>query len=197
MKFNIFLLTVTAICFHQAFSQNRKIDTTLMIGKAGYKVSCNNKMPDKNSVMLKPIGFEAGARDINFYVKGKIMRAEIEDFNNDGFPDIVIFATGGEVVTDYVNVVNVYAIASAENKSFTPIYFPDILDDPKLRIGYKGHDEFSLMEGTLLRKFPVYNVGDSTNNPTGGKRIVQYKCFPVEGGGAYKFKVLTTYAVKE
>jgi len=197
MKFKIFLLAVATICFADSYSQIRKIDTTVMIGKAGYKVACNNKLADKNLLSVKPIGFEGGSREAQFYIKGKVMRAEIEDFNDDGFPDLVIFTTGGDQIGDYVNVVYVYAIASAENKSFVPIYFPDILDDPKLRIGYKGHDEFSLMEGTLMRKFPVYNVGDSTNSPTGGKRIVRYKMYPSEGGGGYKFKVLSTYAVKE
>ena len=197
MKFKIFFVAFVVFSFNNIYSQIRKIDTTIVIGKAGYKVSCNNKAADKNLLSIKPIGFEGGSREAQFYVRGKVIRAEVEDFNNDGFPDLIIFTTGGDQIGDLVNVVYVYAIASAENKSFVPIYFPDILDDPKLRIGYKGHDEYSLMEGTLMRKFPVYNTGDSTNNPTGGKRIVRYKMIPSEGGGGYKFKVLSTYAVKE
>lgn len=192
MRFKIFVFVISLISCNNIYSQSRKIDTTLKIGNVGYRLVCNNKKADKNEASLKPIGFEGGAREMGFYVKGRIDHAEIDDFNNDGFPDLIFFSYGGNNPNDYVNI---YTIASAENKSFVPIFFPDILDDAKLREGYKGHDEFSLMEGTILRSFPVYKLTDAIDKPTGGKRVVQYKIFSIEGG--YKFKVLRTYELKQ
>ena len=128
----------------------------------------------------------------NSYVKGRIERVAIEDFNNDGFPDMIMYSHGGVSANDYVTV---YAVLSAENKSFTPVFFPDILDDAKLRDGYKGHDEFTLMEGMIMRTFPVFKPDDTADKPTGGKRTIQYKLFSIEGG--YRFKVIRTFELKQ
>jgi len=81
------------------------------------------------------------------------------------------------------------------NKSFEPIYFPDIYLDSKIREGYKGHDEFSGLTGTLLRKFPIYLPGDSPDKATGGMRVVQYKA--MMDNGHLSFKVLRWYDVKQ
>jgi hypothetical protein len=179
------------VCY-SGMSQFKKVDTTVKIGKAGYRIVCNNKAPDKNFTTLKPVGFESGAREMEFYVKGRIERVEVEDFNNDGFPDMIMFSRGGPNPNDYVTV---YTVLSAENKSFVPVFFPDLLDDAKLRDGYKGHDEFSLMEGMIMRTFPIYKSDDAPDKPTGGKRSVQYKLFSIEGG--YRFKVIRSFELKQ
>ena len=78
----------------------------------------------------------------------------------------------------------------------SPFFSADILDDTKLRVGYKGSDEFTMIEGTVMRTFPVYNVADTANiKPTGMLRHIQYKMATAEGG-VYKFKVLRTYETK-
>lgn len=188
-----FVMAVFFICVAvTAFSQYRKIDTSLQYGKAGYKLICDNKSADKNYVTIRHIGFENTARDLNFYVKGVITKAQTDDFNNDGYPDLIMYIYSGP----NLEKGNILALASSENKSNVPIYFPDILDDPKLRDGYKGHDEYSLMEGSLVRKFPLYKGADSTGNATvSAKRIVIYRV--VSDNGGFKFKPVNTYDLKE
>jgi hypothetical protein len=161
----------------------------MKLGKVGYKVYCSNKGTDKNSLTIAPVGFENTARDISFEVKGRVNKAEVDDLNLDGFPDLLV----------YVNIqgdktkLNIIGVSSDNNQAFRPIYFPDILDDPKIKIGYKGNDEYYLMEGTLVRRFPVYNLEDTTNiRPTGMCRQVMYKV--VNGDrGELKFKVSRSY----
>ena len=71
------------------------------------------------------------------------------------------------------------------------------MDDPKLSVGYKGHDEYSLVEGNLMRRFPVYQKGDSTNFvPNGMIRQIQYRAVPTEQEG-FKFKVLRSFEFKK
>jgi hypothetical protein len=60
---------------------------------------------------------------------------------------------------------------------------------------YKGHDEFSDLTGTLLRKFPIYLPADSTDKATGGTRVVQYRA--MMDNGHLAFKVLRSYDVKQ
>ncbi|MFM9019905.1 MAG: hypothetical protein ACKOOA_01140 [Sediminibacterium sp.] len=167
----------------------RRYDSTLKLGKAGFKISCNNKNPEKNNLSIAPVGFENGARDVSFEVKGRVNKAEVDDLNMDGFPDLII----------YVNLpgdkpkLNIIAISSDKNQGFLPIYFPDILDDAKIKPGYKGGDEYYLMEGNLVRRFPIYNTQDTANiQPTGMYRQVMYRVGMGERG-ELKFKVARSY----
>ena len=91
------------------------------------------------------------------------------------------------------NKPNIIGVSSDNNQGFRPIYFPDILDDPKIKVGYKGMDEYYLMEGTLVRRFPIFNVEDTTQmKPTGMYRQVMYKVVNGERG-ELKFKVSRSY----
>ena len=188
-------LTIVAVLVVSAatFAQGRKIDTTMKYTSAGYRVYCNNKSAEKNGLTISLIGFSnKSQRDANFEVKGRLKSAIVDDFNNDGFPDLLLCVYNGKDG----NFGTVIGIASENNESIKPVYFPDILDDTKLRVGYKGSDEFTMIEGTVMRTFPVYNVADTANiKPTGMLRHIQYKMATTEGG-VYKFKVLRTYETK-
>jgi hypothetical protein len=168
-----------------------KIDSTLKIGKAGYKVNCRNKSFTENQLSIRPVGFESTAREINFTLKGRVSNAQIDDLNQDGFPDLVLF-----IYTDS-NAVNgtVYCFASDANKEIIPCMLPDVMLDSKINKGYKGHDHFSLLEGTLLQKFPLYNPGDDNDKPTGGSRVIQYHLVKGENG-SNKFSTLRFYDTK-
>jgi hypothetical protein len=192
MKYFLFIGFFYAMIFMSVDlnAQSKKYDSTLRMGKVGFGLFCNNRDPDQNELDIKLIGFQ-GQHDARFYVKGRVRMAEIDDLNNDGYPDIVLYSYSGD---DGV-YGNVLAFSSQENKSLVPFTLPDIMLDGKLNEGYKGHDEFSLMEGTLLQKFPVYKPGDDKDHPTGGRRFVQYQVVHAENGG-FKFKVLRTYEVK-
>lgn len=170
-------------------AQTSKIDTTVLIGKIGYRVRCNNKNPDNNLASIKLVGF-TNARDPEFFVKGVIKQAAIDDFNNDGFPDLMMNVYNGPNEM-YGNVI---ALVSNENKSVSFVSFPDILNDPKLRNDYKGQDHFQLMEGLLMRNFPLYSSNDSTASYTGKKRFIQYQLQKGEGD-RLSFKPMHTYEV--
>jgi len=171
--------------------QFTRYDSTLKMGRVGYRVICNNKSLDQNELTVRPIGFEKDAREMKFYIKGRVQKAEIDDLNNNGFPDIVVYMFSGI----HGEFGNVFAFVSEENKSFMPVGLPDATMNGKISEGYKGHDEFSLMEGTLMQKFPIYKAEDSTSNPTGGHRMVQYGLSGSDNGG-YKFKLLRSYDIK-
>ncbi|TAH12355.1 MAG: hypothetical protein EAZ12_02490 [Sphingobacteriia bacterium] len=189
MKQQLMLLFIGIISFGTTINaQFRKIDTTMKIGKAGYKVICSNKSETKNSVSITPIGFQNSARDVMFEVKGRILKAEVDDLNNDVFPDLVLYVyEPGDKGKG-----NVVGISSINNETFAPISFPDIVNDPKLRIGYAGFDSFLLMEGTLMRRFPVYTTDSSDIKPTGMMRQIQYKVLKDEKEGL-KFKPVRSY----
>ncbi len=188
------LLGLFAITTSGYAQKGRRIDTTMKYISAGYRIYTNNKSAEKNSVTISLIGFTTTAqRDASFEVKGVVTGAAVDDFNNDGFPDMVVFVFSGKNATKGT----VIGIASEKNESVRPIFFPDILDDAKIRTGYKGQDTFQLIEGTLMRSFPVFDASDTSSilKPLNIIRHIQYNVTNSENG-ALQFKVLRTYDTK-
>lgn len=185
----VFLFLTIVLLTNSASAQTKRFDSSMKLGKVGYRVLCNNKNPEKNTATISPLGFENTAREINFEIKGKIVKAEVDDLNNDGFPDLVLYVYNGGTK----NMGTVIGISSDKNQGFVPIFFPDIADDQKLKTGYLGGDEFKLMEGTLLRRFPVYATVDTSNiRLTGQMRQILYRVTITEKG-AQKFTVSRSY----
>jgi hypothetical protein len=193
MKY-IFLFTLSIYLLFVAFplaAQDIKFDTTVMSGKIGFRVFCKNKAEEENRLEIKLIGFINTAREPNFFIRGRVSKAVLDDLNNDGYPDLLLYINTGEGGI----FGTVYAFASDQNKAIIPCALPDVMANGKLSQGYKGHDEFSLMEGSLLQKFPLYKPGDDKDKPTGGKRIIQYHLAPI-ANGKYEFKVMQSYDIK-
>ena len=186
-------MAVAAVLVYSAnaSAQFKKFDSTLSMGRVGYRVSCNNKSEDRNEVIIKLYGFDKDARGMDFYLRGKLKGAIIDDLNNDNYPDLILFVNSGPEM----EFGSVYAIVSKENKSLIPFTLKDVMLDGKLSPGYKGYDSFSMMEGTLMQKFPIYKPGDEKDKPTGGSRVVQYQVVNDDAGGL-KFQVLRSYDVK-
>jgi len=164
-------------------AQGRRIDTTMKVGKAGFRINCYNKSSEKNPITIYPVGFESEARDFSFELKGVLLGTEV------GFPDLLLYVAS----SDSLNKSSVIAISSQENKSVAPIVFPDILDDPRLRDGYKGADKYMLLEGVLMRTYPLYEKDASgVQQPTGKMRRLMYRVAPGEQG-TLKFVVARFY----
>lgn len=171
-------------------AQVKKFDTTVKMGDQGYRVQCSNKNADENEVSIAPVGLKLDHSIPPFRIPGRIKKAITDDFNNDGLPDLAIcIYSGGDNETG-----TVVALSYNADKSVAPVYFPDIYLDPKIREGYKGHDEFSALTGTLLRKFPIFLPNDAPDKPTGGNRTVQYGV--MNNGNNSSFKVLRSFDTK-
>ena len=188
--YTILLLFAGCLFMGNLCAQTNRVDTTLKIGKVGYRVQCPNKNFEQNELHVKPIGFDKDAREIGFYIKGFVRGEQIDDLNNDGFPDLILYIYTGP----HFEFGTVYVFASQDNKTIAPFVLPDPMLDGKLKDGYKGHDMFTLIEGKLLREFPIYLASDSTGKPSGGKRFVRYNV--VQGARGFEFKVQSTSDVK-
>ena len=170
-------------------AQGRRIDTTMKVGKAGYRINSFNKSTEKNPITIYPVGFESEARDFSFELKGVLMGTEVDDLNKDGFPELLLYVA----TIDSLNKSSVIAISSQENKSVAPIVFPDILDDPRLRDSYKGADKYMLLEGELMRTYPLFEKdANGVQQPTGKMRRLMYRVAPGEQG-TLKFVVARFY----
>ncbi len=176
--FSIVFILISSIVHAQ---KTNKYDSTLKIGKVGYRVTCMNRANNQNVLSIKPIGFKNESREAAMDLKAKVTSAEIDDLNQDGFPDIIIY------ILEPSGKTNLFCVSSRENESMQPIYFPDITNDSQLSKGYRGQDEYKLVEGVLFRKFPIYDADTAIKIPTKKARQIMYRVM-VGDRGVLNFK---------
>lgn len=108
-------------------------------------------------------------RPIHQNVEGRVVEAEVADLNGNGQPELYVYVQSagsgsyGELVA--------YAVINGDQLS--PIYLQELSGAPAN--GYRGHDAFRIVEGCLVRRFPIYRPSDSNAKATGGLRQICYK----------------------
>ncbi|MCF6312223.1 MAG: hypothetical protein L3J39_07205 [Verrucomicrobiales bacterium] len=167
LSLSLSLLTLSA-------NAQKAFDKTVTLEKVSFRIQCANDS-SLNKVKITPKGL-ADDKAITVEAEGAVTAVEIDDLNNDGFPEIYIAITSAGSGS-YGSLI---AYASNKNKSITPIYMPELTKEQMK--GYMGHDEFAPVEGVLVRNFPVYKDGDSNAKPTGKTRQIQYHLKAGEAG---------------
>ena len=133
---------------------------------------------------IQPAGLSIINRELNHEIDGRVVDAEIEDLDADGYPELLVYTQSagsgsyGDVIAYSVN----------NGKSVSQAYLPPLSEKPEAAEGYMGHDEFMLIENSLARRFPIYKEGDTNANPTGGMRQIQYKL--VDGEASRRFEIV-------
>ncbi len=142
-----------------------------------------------NQLEITPSGLEVDNSVIKREIDGTLTGADVGDANGDGSPEIYIYVTSAGSGS-YGQLI---AYSANNKKSLTEIYLPPLEDNPDNARGYMGHDKFSLVENTMVRRFPIYLQGDSNAAPTGGTRQLQYKLTAGEAGWVFKLDKSMTY----
>jgi len=111
---------------------------------------------------------------------GSLTGREVEDLNSDGRPELILFVTSA----GSGSYGSVMAWSASKGHTLLPITMPEL--SGKLAQGYMGHDQFAVVETTLMRRFPIYRPGDTNAKPTGGTRQISYKLVSGEAGFLFK-----------
>ena len=154
----------------QATAPPSGFERTLELQGIRFQVSCSNSS-STNKLVITPAGLEIDNSPITRDVDGTVTGAEIADLNVDGSPEIYIYATSAGSGS-YASLV---AYSANRRKSLSEIFLPPVAENPKARVGYMGHDDFAVVEGTLVQRFPIYGKGVTNAKPSGKTRQVQYK----------------------
>ena len=123
----------------------------------------------QQQLTITTTGAKPPIKPIQQTVNGRVVGAKVADLNGNGTPEIYVFVQGagsgsyGELVA--------YAVINSSDLS--PIYLQE-LTGPNAQ-GYRGHDQFEVVEGCLVRRFPIYKPGDTNAKATGGERQICYK----------------------
>ncbi|BDC97770.1 hypothetical protein [Persicobacter psychrovividus] len=129
-----------------------------------------------NKITITPEGFENMKEPYEEAIEGIVREGYVADLDQDGYKELYLF----EYSQGSGAYGQVRAYASYSNKSFGPIYMPELSAD--LKQGYMGHDRFVIEGGQLVREFPIYNDSDTNAKPTGGMRTIKYRLEKGEAG---------------
>jgi hypothetical protein len=130
-----------------------------------------------NRLTVTPAGLEADNTPLEMDVAGIITRSEVADINADGSPELYVYGFDGSSQT-------VLAWSANKKKSLSQISLPDL--DAAQSKGYRGGDEYAVVEGILGRRFPIYPDEQPGSKPGGKTRQTQYKLHPGEAGWLLK-----------
>jgi hypothetical protein len=118
-----------------------------------------------------PQGLTASNEPVSGEVKGVITDVIVDDIDGDNSPEI-----GVVDVSEPDKQARIQVFTTFNGKSLGMTYMPELESGNATLQGYKGYDEYTFMENTLVRRFPIFN-GDTK---TGKTRQLQYKLKPGE-----------------
>jgi len=163
-------------------------DRQLELNGIGFHVTSPN-VAASNTVDVTPAGLEIDNSPFTWDADGAVTGAEVADLDADGSPEIYVYVTS----TDADARGSVVAFSANKRKSLSSIYLPPIADTPAAAQGYQGHDDFAVVEGSLVRRFPIYAGEGVGAAPTGKTRQLQYKLVPGEAGWLLKLDRTTEF----
>jgi len=151
-------------------SASNGFDKVLKLQGITFHVQATNE-GSLNQLTITPSGLSLANDVIKQEIDGSVTGAEIADLNNDGSPEIYVYVTSAGSGS-YGSLV---AYSANHKKTLSGIYLPSLKDNKKNAVGYMGHDEFTVIENSFARRFPIYKKEDSNAKPTGGTRQLEYK----------------------
>lgn len=137
----------------------------------------------KQLLNITPFGLKEDNSKITQEIDGTVVNVDVEDLNSDGSPELLVYTTSQDS-NQYGNVIG-YSVNN--KKSMSQIAFPPITENAEAHKGYAGHDEFAIVETTLVRRFKTYASNDDNSKPTGNMKQVEYKL--KDGEASRKFEV--------
>jgi len=146
---------------------------TLKLQGISFEVQASGEGSQQH-LTITTTGAKPPIKPIHQTVNGRVVGAKVADLNGNGTPEIYVFVQGAG--SGSYGELAAYAVTKGSDLS--PIYLQELSGSPAQ--GYRGHDQFEVVEGCLVRRFPIYNSGDSNAKATGGERQICYKLMPGE-----------------
>ena len=160
----------------------------LELNGISFLVTSPNK-PSDNTVRIVPLGLAIDNSPIDWAVQGVVTGAEVADMNVDRSPEVFVYVRGpapearGSIV----------ALSANNRKSLSYITLPELTEHRGATKGYRGHDDFAVVEGTFVRRFPLFGKGGNFEAPTGKTRQLQYKLRKGEASWVLKLDRMFDY----
>lgn len=151
-----------------AWAGSGAFNKTLSLQGISFQVKATGE-GSQQQLTITPRGGQRSLKPITQTVDGRVVGAEVADLNSNSLPEIYVYVQSAGSGS-YGQLV-AYSVVNGDQLS--PIYLQELSGAPAK--GYQGHDEFSVVEGCMVRRFPIYKPGDSNAKATGGLRQICYK----------------------
>lgn len=145
-------------------------DQTLALRGISFRVTSANG-GSVNELKIVPNGLTIDNGPILRAIEGQVTRAEVADLDANGSPEVYVYVRSAGSGS-YGALV---AFSANKRKSLSEIVLPPVSEDIQAAQGCMGHDDFAVVERTLVRRFPVYKDSDTNATPSGGVRQMQYR----------------------
>jgi hypothetical protein len=123
-----------------------------------------------NKFTITPSGLTASNEPISMDFQGSISDVFTDDIDGDNSPEVAVVTENGPEKKR-----TAYIFTTFNRKSFGMVNYPELTDVTLLK-GYQGEDDYTFMENTFVRRFPISENGQKT----GKTRQFQYKLKPGE-----------------
>jgi len=140
-------------------------------------VSPNRASP--NTVTVSTTGLETDNSAWSQEVDGVVTGAEVADLNVDGSPEVYVYVRSAGADAQG----SVVAYVANNRKSLSMAFMAPLSDTPGAADGYRGQDEFAVLDRVVGRRFPIH---DEAGAPTGRMRQLQYTLNAGEAGWILK-----------
>jgi len=143
-------------------------------GKIKFDVQSTNST-GPNMVIVTPSGLAIDNRPKEAQIQGQLVSAEVADINRDGSPELYLYIRSNE------NPPRMQLLAYSVNrgKSMSDIVLSAPSNKPEYSEGYRGWDQFSVVESSLVQRFPVFADQAADTEPSSVRQI-RYRLFPGE-----------------
>lgn len=155
-------------------------EETLVSGSVSFRLQSPNTA-NGNTLTISPSGLQVRNDVQEIDVEGLVESARLADLNQDGFPEVYIFARESASQRGHV-----YAFTSYRNRSYGQIYVVPLQEGSERLQGYEGQDAFELTDTRLLRSFPVYKEGQAT----GQERVLTYQL--LKGEASFRLELASS-----
>ncbi|MFN7739974.1 MAG: hypothetical protein ACK5RA_06935, partial [Cyanobacteriota bacterium] len=122
---------------------------TLKLQGISFEVQASGEGSQQH-LTITTTGAKPPIKPIHQTVNGRVVGAKVADLNGNGTPEIYVFVQGAG--SGSYGELAAYAVTKGSDLS--PIYLQELSGSTAQ--GYRGHDQFEVVEGCLVRRFPIY-----------------------------------------
>lgn len=146
-----------------------QIDKTLFQASLSYDKILFFIDQKEGKLTIQPVGLAEDNRELVRELKEEVKSAEIGDIDGDNSPELFFYVKSGN------NGLSLIGYSANNGKSMSEVSMTPIAENDKILDGYRGEDEYAMVENCLARRFPIYVKEGNEFKKSGKMRQIQYK----------------------
>lgn len=135
---------------------------------------------------ITPRGLSDDSSPTTRLIAGPVRGVAVSDIDMNRSPEIWVFVRTG----DPRHPQQVVGFATNRRRSMSEISIPGEPETDAGRAGYRGRDEFGVVDNKFVRSFPLFGPAD---RPTGRRRQIEYRLVPGEANWQLRTQRITEF----